>query len=175
MEALRETLDEHDEKSVDNPVYLAVTDNVPHNLNLDLENPNNPKNTYLTPSSTTELEPKVHVYKVYKRRWLILGIFVLYSAANALQWIQYSIIANIVQKYYGISSTLVDWTSMIYMIVYIPLIFPASWLLDKMGLRVAATLGACGTCLGAVIKCFSVSPNMFWLGFIGQSTTAVSQ
>lgn len=38
-------------------------------------------------------------FRVYKIRWLILGLFVLYSASNALQWIQYSIIANIVQKY----------------------------------------------------------------------------
>ncbi|XP_015592597.1 feline leukemia virus subgroup C receptor-related protein 2 isoform X7 [Cephus cinctus] len=69
--------------------------------------------------------------KIYKRRWLVLGIFVLYSASNALQWIQYSIISNIVMKYYGISSLTVDMTSMIYMIMYIPFIFPASYFLDK--------------------------------------------
>lgn len=37
-------------------------------------------------------------YKVYKRRWIILGLFTLYSAANAMHWIQYSIIANIIQR-----------------------------------------------------------------------------
>lgn len=71
-------------------------------------------------------------FKVYNRRWLVLAIFVMYSASNALQWIQYSIIANIVQRYYNITSTWVDWTSMIFMILYIPLIFPASWILDKL-------------------------------------------
>jgi hypothetical protein len=35
-------------------------------------------------------------------------------------------------RYYGISSTWVDWTSMIYMILYIPLVFPGSWILDKL-------------------------------------------
>lgn len=35
-------------------------------------------------------------------------------------------------RYYGISDKWVDWTSMIYMILYIPLIFPGSWFLDKM-------------------------------------------
>ena len=69
--------------------------------------------------------------KVYKRRWLILMIFVLYSASNAMQWIQYSIIANIIMAYYNVSSFLVDMTSMIYMITYIPFIFPASYLLDR--------------------------------------------
>jgi len=35
-------------------------------------------------------------------------------------------------SYYGISDKWVDWTSMIYMILYIPLIFPGSWFLDKV-------------------------------------------
>lgn len=70
-------------------------------------------------------------YKLYTRRWLVLAIFVLYSASNAMQWIQYSIIADVIMEYYNVSAIWVNWTSMIYMITYIPLIFPASWMLDK--------------------------------------------
>lgn len=113
--------------------------------------------------------------KVYKRRWLILAIFVIYSTSNAMQWIQYSIIANVVMEYYGVSSTWVDWTSMIYMITYIPLIFPGSWILDRWGLRVACLIGATGTCLGAWIKVASVAPDRFWVAFTGQSVVACSQ
>ncbi|XP_067212022.1 heme transporter FLVCR2 isoform X2 [Linepithema humile] len=113
--------------------------------------------------------------KVYTRRWLILVIFVLYSASNAMQWIQYSIIANIVTRYYRVTSFLVDMTSMIYMITYIPLIFPASYLLDKFGLRYAALFGALGTVLGSWVKVFSVSTDRFWITFIGQSLVAISQ
>ncbi|KAG8240219.1 hypothetical protein J437_LFUL004679 [Ladona fulva] len=69
--------------------------------------------------------------KLYRRRWLILAIFVSFSASNAMQWIQYSIITNVVTKYYSVDSIAVDWTSMIYMITYIPFIFPASWLIEK--------------------------------------------
>jgi FLVCR family feline leukemia virus subgroup C receptor-related protein len=68
---------------------------------------------------------------VYKRRWLVLVLFVLYSMSNAMQWIQYSIIANVVIKYYGVASSWVDWTSMVYMIFYVVLIVPGSWALDK--------------------------------------------
>lgn len=113
--------------------------------------------------------------KIYKRRWLILIIFVLYSASNSMQWIQYSIIANIVTRYYNVSSFLVDMTSMIYMITYIPLIFPASYLLDKFGLRYAAIFGSLGTAFGSWIKVFSVATDRFWLTFLGQSLVAVSQ
>jgi hypothetical protein len=70
--------------------------------------------------------------RLYKRRWLILLIFVLYSMSNAMQWIQYSIISNIVTRYYAVDSYAISWTSMVYMITYVPLIFPASWFLDKM-------------------------------------------
>lgn len=74
---------------------------------------------------------KATEYKVYTIRWMVLFIFVFYSASNSFQWIQYSIIQDSVVKYYGVSSIVVYWTSMIYMITYIPLIFPGSWLLDK--------------------------------------------
>jgi FLVCR family feline leukemia virus subgroup C receptor-related protein len=70
--------------------------------------------------------------RLYKRRWVILLIFVFYSMSNAMQWIQYSIISNIVTRFYGVDSLAVNWTSMIYMITYVPLIFPASWFLDRM-------------------------------------------
>jgi len=77
-----------------------------------------------TISSTT-------VYTVYTRRWFILALFVLYSASNAFQWTQLVIITSILEKYYSVTTLAVYWTSMIYMVVYIPLILPASWLLDK--------------------------------------------
>lgn len=76
--------------------------------------------------------PEIPKIKVYKTRWLILGIFVLFSASNALQWIQYSIITSTITKYYNISTTWVDWTSMIYMVLYIPFIFPGSYILEKL-------------------------------------------
>lgn len=62
---------------------------------------------------------------------MILGLFCLCSACNASHWIQYSIISNIVTKFYDVSSVAIDWTSIIFMAAYIPLVFPASWVLQK--------------------------------------------
>lgn len=70
-------------------------------------------------------------YTVYRTRWVMLALFVLYSTSNSLQWTQYTIISDVIVKYYGVTSNVVSWTSMVYMITYVPLIFPASWLLDK--------------------------------------------
>lgn len=70
--------------------------------------------------------------QVYKIRWFILALFVMYSASNSLQWIQFSIIADVVTEFYGVEYTAVNWTSQLYMVLYIPFIFPASYLLDKL-------------------------------------------
>lgn len=113
--------------------------------------------------------------RTYGRRWVILILFVFYSMSNAFQWIQYSIIADVVQKYYDVTPEVIDWTSMVYMVTYIPLIFPASWLLNLKGLRYAVLIGSFGTMLGAWIKCGSVAQDRFWLTMVGQSVCAVSQ
>lgn len=70
--------------------------------------------------------------QVYPIRWLVLAIFVAYSASNAIQWTQFSIISDVVTKYYEIDATLVDWTSLVYMVLYIPLVFPASYIMEKL-------------------------------------------
>uniref|UniRef100_A0A1B0G294 Uncharacterized protein n=1 Tax=Glossina morsitans morsitans TaxID=37546 RepID=A0A1B0G294_GLOMM len=100
------------------------------------------------PDNFTPMVPKAEVYKVYKRRWAV---------------------------YYGVSDVWIDWTSMVYMILYIPLIFPGSWFLDKMGLRITAVVGIFGTCIGSWVKVFAVQPHLFFLSFAGQSIVALSQ
>ncbi|KAK6014049.1 hypothetical protein OSTOST_20602 [Ostertagia ostertagi] len=64
--------------------------------------------------------------RVYKKRWAILAMFISLSASNGAQWIMYSVIAQIVAEFYGVSFTAVDWTSMIYMATYIALFIPAA-------------------------------------------------
>lgn len=82
-------------------------------------------------TGTHNLQTNFIECKLYKRRWLMLVLFVLCSMINAVQWIQYSIISNVVIRFYNVSSFAVDFTSIVYMITYIPLIFPASWILEK--------------------------------------------
>ncbi|CAK9799523.1 Feline leukemia virus subgroup C receptor-related protein 2 [Anthophora quadrimaculata] len=113
--------------------------------------------------------------KVYKRRWLMLGLFTLYTGMSSFQWIQYSIITNIITRYYGVSSLAVDWTSMAFMGYYVIFIFPATYLLDRWGLRWTNIVGCGINCLGSWIKVLSVSPDKFYITFIGQSLVASTQ
>lgn len=71
------------------------------------------------------------IIKVYKRRWVVLTIYILCAAVSCFQWIEYSIITNIIMKYYNVSSVAVDWTSIIYLVLYTPLVIPASYIIDK--------------------------------------------
>ncbi|XP_023346145.1 uncharacterized MFS-type transporter C09D4.1 [Eurytemora carolleeae] len=130
--------------------------------------------------SSSEAKEKIVVdeereFKAYPYRWLILTLFILCSASNAFQWTQLVIITSILEKYYDVSTLYVYWSSMIFMLTYIPLIFPATWLLDKKGLRIGILLGALGTCAGSWIKVFSTGPDQFFITFIGQTVVAVSQ
>jgi len=69
----------------------------------------------------------------------------------------------------------VDWLSMIYMLAYIPLIVPATWLLDRRGLRTVAITATFLNALGAWLKCAAVRTSLFPLLMTAQTICAVAQ
>ena len=69
----------------------------------------------------------------------------------------------------------VDWLSMIYMLAYIPLIVPATWLLDRRGLRTVAITATFLNALGAWLKCAAVRSSFFPLLMTAQTICAVAQ
>ena len=90
---------------------------------------------------------------MYSYRYVILFLFCMYSLANAFGWVEYSIIHDIVKSHYNIENDeTVNWTALLYSVSYIPLIFPATWLMERKGLRFVIILGALGTALGSWIK-----------------------
>ncbi|KAK3580513.1 hypothetical protein CHS0354_001114 [Potamilus streckersoni] len=149
--------------------------------------PESGEDKLLPPVTPTEASKTADVYleipRVYKRRWLILVLFVAFSFTNAYQWIHLNIIANVIVKFYNESlpgdsfqqETAIDWLSMIYMLAYIPLIFPASWLLDKKGLKITVICGAFLNALGAGLKCASVAPDRFGVLMFSQTICAIAQ
>lgn len=115
------------------------------------------------------------VTKLYRRRWFMVLLFSSYSLCNSFQWLQYGIISNIFINYYGVSSIAIDWMSMSYMLVYIPLIFPVAWLLETRGLRLIALIGTGLNCLGAWIKTGSARPDLYGVTLVGQLVCALAQ
>ncbi|CAG9534238.1 unnamed protein product [Cercopithifilaria johnstoni] len=139
-----------------------------------METVNEPKTSTVeetAPRNTLKSEG-IHLYK---RRYYILLMFALLSASNSMQWIEYSVISHIIVEFYSVSYVAVNWTSMIYMLTYIIFVLPASWVLDKYGLRTSLILGSGGNCIGALIKMFSARPDAFWITFLGQTIVGFSQ
>lgn len=120
-------------------------------------------------------EKVVPSYKVYSQRWIVLLLFCLYSGSNSFQWVMYAIVTGRIESFYSVSTQAVAFTSLVYMICYIPLIIPASWLLDRYGLRCAVLIGSCGNVIGATIKCFSAQQNLYAVLMVGQTISAASQ
>lgn len=113
----------------------------------------------------------------------MLSLFVLYSMSNSYQWIHLNIIGDVVLLYWNVSlpqssagaAFAIDWLSMVYMLVYIPLIVPASIFLNRYGLRYSAVFGAALNALGAWLKCVALSPTRFGVLVAGQTLCAAAQ
>lgn len=108
------------------------------------------------------------------RRFYMLAIYCVTSLVNGFQWIEYAIIASVIQDYYGVSEVAVAWTSLVYHIGCVTLALPSSWIMENMGLRASVILGAVGTALGSCVKIFSVDPDRFGYVLVGQTFPAFS-
>ncbi|NWW33226.1 FLVC2 protein, partial [Panurus biarmicus] len=108
-------------------------------------------------------------------RWAVLLLFSSYSLCNAFQWIQYGSINNVFVRFYDVSTFAIDWLSMSYMLIYIPLLFPVAWLLDKRGLRLIALAGSALNAMGAWVKLGSLKPHLFPVTVLGQVICGLAQ
>ena len=61
------------------------------------------------------------------------------------------------------------------MLAYIPLILPATWLLDQRGLRTVAIIATFLNALGAWLKCAAVRPDLFIVLMTAQTICAIAQ
>ena len=91
-------------------------------------------------------------FKVYPYRWVVLGVFMLIIAANQLLWITFAPITNDVTKFLNVSDLQVGILSMCFMIVFIVVSIPASWIIDKYGIRVGVGIGALLTGLFGLMR-----------------------
>ncbi|XP_074030372.1 uncharacterized MFS-type transporter C09D4.1 isoform X2 [Leptinotarsa decemlineata] len=113
--------------------------------------------------------------KVYRKRWIILMIYFLCVWLCSAQTIEYSIITNVVMKYYNVRASTVYWTVLCFIIIWPIFVFPASYIIDKMGLRFAVLIGILSTAIGSGVKVLSVGENLFYVVILGQMIVAVSE
>ncbi|XP_034246413.1 uncharacterized MFS-type transporter C09D4.1-like [Thrips palmi] len=112
--------------------------------------------------------------KVYKRRWVILLLFVGVVVFNAVPWMQYSVLADVVSTYYGVSNEMIEWTILSYNVAAMMLIVPAAFILDKYGLRPSVLSGALLTAAGLWLHVLGCWPQHWWAVLAGQAVIAIA-
>lgn len=80
--------------------------------------------------------------RAYGYRYVVLIMFMAVIAANQLLWISFAPITGAAASFYGVSDLAIGLLSMIFMIVFIAVSIPASWVVDTYGIRVGVGIGA---------------------------------
>ena len=107
-------------------------------------------------------------YKVYGYRWVILSVYMIVIAVNQLLWITFAPITKEAVGFYGVSDLKIGILSMCFMIVYLVVSIPASWIIDTYGIRIGVGTGAVFTGLfGLTRGLFSSNYNMLLLSQVG--------
>ncbi|MGB2894628.1 MAG: MFS transporter [Anaerolineales bacterium] len=91
-------------------------------------------------------------FKVYGYRWVVLLAFMFVVAVNQLLWITFAPITGSAATFYGVSDLSIGLLSMSFMIVYIVVSIPASWVIDTYGIRVAVGIGAAITGIFGLLR-----------------------
>jgi len=114
-------------------------------------------------------------FKVYGYRWVMLVAFMFIVVVNQLLWITFASITTDAVKFYGVSDLSIGLLSMIFMVVYIVISIPASWVIDTYGLRVAVGIGAALTGIFGLMRGLPVSSSSYTLVLVAQIGIAIGQ
>jgi MFS family permease len=81
-------------------------------------------------------------YKLYGYRWVVLAVFMFINVTIQMLWITYAPITGPAARFYGVTDLQIGLLSMSFMIAFIPLSIPVSWVIDTYGFRLAVSIGA---------------------------------
>jgi cyanate permease len=112
-------------------------------------------------------------FKVYGYRWVVLVVFMFVIAVNQLLWITFAPITGSAAAYYGVSDLSIGLLSMSFMIVYIVVSVPASWVIDTYGVRVAVGIGTVLTGIFGLMRGLTAAD--YTLVLIAQIGIAIGQ
>ncbi|KAH0628449.1 hypothetical protein JD844_009630 [Phrynosoma platyrhinos] len=128
-----------------------------------------------------EEEEKAPFFKAYRRRWVLLAAAGLLSASNAMLWLTFAPVADKTAEYFHTTMDVVNWLSLVYLVISVPFGLLAIWILDTIGLKCAILLCAWLNMIGSIIRIFSIinflslgSLNIVYL-LTGQCLCAVAQ
>lgn len=81
-------------------------------------------------------------FKLYGYRWVVLAVFMFINLTIQMLWITYAPITGPAARFYGVTDLQIGLLAMTFMIAFIPLSIPVSWVIDTYGFRLAVSIGA---------------------------------
>ncbi len=81
-------------------------------------------------------------FRTYPYRWVVLAVFMGVNLTIQTLWIAYAAITGPAAKFYGTTDLRIGFLAMTFMLAYVPLSIPVSWVIDTYGFRVAVSIGA---------------------------------
>jgi MFS family permease len=112
-------------------------------------------------------------FRVYGYRWMILAVFMCVVVVNQLLWITFAPVTGSAAAFYKVSDLSIGMLSMVFMVVYIFVSIPASWVIDTYGFRVAVGIGAILTGVFGLIR--GLAADHFTWVLIAQIGIAIGQ
>ena len=115
-------------------------------------------------------------YPVY--RYVILAVFMMITVAIEIQWLTHAAVARPAELFYQgqfnpDSFLNIDFLAMIYMIAFLVMSFPASYVIDTYGIRTGLALGAVMLALFSLMK--AAFASSFTGVLIAQTGLALAQ
>lgn len=117
----------------------------------------------------------------YRRRWLMLGLFCLATATNAIIWITTSPINSLTQEYYGVGANAVNGLSIVFLAAYVPVSLLTNWVFGRYGVRNGMVLATGLNLLSGLVRFLSTESNEaarsngFAILMVGQTLGAIAQ
>ncbi len=111
--------------------------------------------------------------KTYGYRWVVLLAFMAVIFVNQILWITFASITGPAAAFYGVSDLAIGLLSLSFMVVYIFVSIPASWVIDTYGFRVGVGIGAVLTGVFGLMR--GVLSESYTTVLIAQIGIAVAQ
>jgi MFS family permease len=112
-------------------------------------------------------------FKIYPYRWVVLAVFMLINIMVQVLWICYAPIASSAAVSYGVSRESIDMLANLFMLIYIPVSFPAAWAIDHFGFKKAVGLGAILMAVFGLLR--ALFPFNYPVALIGSIGIAIGQ
>jgi MFS family permease len=116
---------------------------------------------------------KDQTYRVYGYRWVVLGVFMFVNLTVQMLWITFAPITGPAASYYGVTDLQIGYLAMSFMITYLFLSFPASWVIDTYGFRKAVSIGAVLMSVFAILR--GLAGDNYTLVLIGSIGIGIGQ